>query len=160
MPSFASPLIYLAEPPILFSSIAEFSVCLAGNAKRVTTFRRLESGIRDGRTGSSSHGQRQHASSVGGGPSNVSFGTKPVGWRWIGQRDTAGSPPERVPMNVSVKASRDKIKQPERPKLRDVMGPGLITGAPDDEPSGIATYSQAGAQFGYALGWTLLLTYL
>jgi len=39
------------------------------------------------------------------------------------------------------------------------MGPGLITGASDDDPSGIATYSQAGAQFGYALGWTLLLTF-
>jgi NRAMP (natural resistance-associated macrophage protein)-like metal ion transporter len=39
------------------------------------------------------------------------------------------------------------------------MGPGLITGASDDDPSGIATYSQAGAQFGYGLGWTLLLTY-
>ena len=39
------------------------------------------------------------------------------------------------------------------------MGPGLITGASDDDPSGIATYSQAGAQFGYSLGWTLLLTY-
>jgi NRAMP (natural resistance-associated macrophage protein)-like metal ion transporter len=41
----------------------------------------------------------------------------------------------------------------------EVMGPGLITGASDDDPSGIATYSQAGAQFGYTLGWTLLLTY-
>src|ERR1700712_511729 len=51
------------------------------------------------------------------------------------------------------------VKQPERPKLRDIMGPGLITGASDDDPSGIATYSQAGAQFGYQLGWTLLLTY-
>ncbi len=51
------------------------------------------------------------------------------------------------------------VKQPERPRLRDVMGPGLITGASDDDPSGIATYSQAGAQFGYNLGWTLLLTY-
>jgi len=51
------------------------------------------------------------------------------------------------------------IKQPERPRLRDIMGPGLITGASDDDPSGIATYSQAGAQFGYDLGWTLLLTF-
>ena len=51
------------------------------------------------------------------------------------------------------------VKQPTRPKLRDVVGPGLITGASDDDPSGIATYSQAGAQFGYSLGWTLLLTY-
>ncbi|MTV40127.1 divalent metal cation transporter [Duganella radicis] len=39
------------------------------------------------------------------------------------------------------------------------LGPGLITGAADDDPSGIATYSQAGAQFGYGMLWTLLLTY-
>ncbi|RFU45125.1 Nramp family divalent metal transporter [Paraburkholderia sp. DHOC27] len=39
------------------------------------------------------------------------------------------------------------------------LGPGLITGAADDDPSGIATYSQAGAQFGYNLLWTILLTY-
>jgi NRAMP (natural resistance-associated macrophage protein)-like metal ion transporter len=55
--------------------------------------------------------------------------------------------------------TREDVKQPESPKLRDIMGPGLITGASDDDPSGIATYSQAGAQFGYSLGWTLLLTY-
>ncbi len=51
------------------------------------------------------------------------------------------------------------LKQPPRPKLLEVMGPGLITGASDDDPSGIATYSQAGAQFGYAVGWTLLFSY-
>jgi NRAMP (natural resistance-associated macrophage protein)-like metal ion transporter len=62
-------------------------------------------------------------------------------------------------VDVSAVLSRDEIKQPERPKLRDIMGPGLITGASDDDPSGIATYSQAGAQFGYSMGWTLLLTY-
>jgi len=39
------------------------------------------------------------------------------------------------------------------------LGPGLITGAADDDPSGIATYSQAGAQFGYGLMWTMLLCY-
>lgn len=39
------------------------------------------------------------------------------------------------------------------------LGPGLITGAADDDPSGIATYSQAGAQFGYGLLWTMVLTY-
>ena len=39
------------------------------------------------------------------------------------------------------------------------LGPGLITGAADDDPSGIGTYSQAGAQFGFNLLWTLLLTY-
>ena len=51
------------------------------------------------------------------------------------------------------------VNQAARPRLRDVLGPGLITGASDDDPSGIATYSQAGAQFGYGVGWTLLLTY-
>ena len=39
------------------------------------------------------------------------------------------------------------------------LGPGLVTGAADDDPSGIATYSQAGAQFGYGLLWTMILTY-
>src|SRR4051794_16110530 len=39
------------------------------------------------------------------------------------------------------------------------LGPGIVTGAADDDPSGIATYSQAGAQFGYGLLWTLVLTY-
>jgi NRAMP (natural resistance-associated macrophage protein)-like metal ion transporter len=62
-------------------------------------------------------------------------------------------------MDAALKPAPDEVKQPDRPKLRDVVGPGLITGASDDDPSGIATYSQAGAQFGYSLGWTLLLTY-
>jgi len=39
------------------------------------------------------------------------------------------------------------------------LGPGLITGASDDDPSGIATYSQAGAQFGFAISWTMLFSY-
>lgn len=38
------------------------------------------------------------------------------------------------------------------------LGPGLVTGAADDDPSGIATYSQAGAQFGFVLLWTVFLT--
>ena len=38
------------------------------------------------------------------------------------------------------------------------LGPGLITGAADDDPSGIATYSQAGAQFGYSMLWTVVFT--
>jgi len=39
------------------------------------------------------------------------------------------------------------------------LGPGLITGASDDDPSGIGTYSQAGAQLGFSMGWTMLLTF-
>ena len=40
-----------------------------------------------------------------------------------------------------------------------LLGPGLITGASDDDPSGIGTYSQAGAQLGYTMGWTMLVAY-
>ena len=46
-------------------------------------------------------------------------------------------------------------------ELRQVLralGPGIVTGAADDDPSGIATYSQAGAQFGFGLLWTVFLT--
>ena len=49
--------------------------------------------------------------------------------------------------------------RPSRLRFWRVLGPGLITGASDDDPSGIATYSQVGAQFGYALGWTMLFSY-
>ncbi len=50
------------------------------------------------------------------------------------------------------------------PRLRSAavfqkLGPGLVTGAADDDPSGIATYSQAGAQFGFTLLWTMVLTF-
>ncbi len=62
-------------------------------------------------------------------------------------------------MEAPISPSHADVKQPEWPRLRDILGPGLITGASDDDPSGIATYSQAGAQFGYGLAWTLLLTY-
>jgi NRAMP (natural resistance-associated macrophage protein)-like metal ion transporter len=39
------------------------------------------------------------------------------------------------------------------------LGPGLVTGAADDDPSGIATYSQVGAQFGFGLAWTMLFSF-
>ncbi|HEX3897155.1 MAG TPA: divalent metal cation transporter [Rudaea sp.] len=45
------------------------------------------------------------------------------------------------------------------PSIWECLGPGLITGAADDDPSGIATYSQTGARFGFATLWTLWLTY-
>src|ERR1700710_2417841 len=62
------------------------------------------------------------------------------------------------------RAAKVNSSGPDKPvplaaKIARVMGPGLITGASDDDPSGIATYSQAGAQFSYSITWTLLLTY-
>ena len=44
-------------------------------------------------------------------------------------------------------------------KFFKTLGPGLVTGASDDDPSGIATYSQAGAQFGYSTLWTAFFTF-
>src|SRR5579859_4846831 len=54
-------------------------------------------------------------------------------------------------------SKRPGSRKPRMMVLR-LLGPGLVTGAADDDPSGIATYSQAGAQFGYALLWTVFLT--
>ena len=53
----------------------------------------------------------------------------------------------------------EKEQADKEPGWLEKLGPGLITGAADDDPSGIATYSQGGAQFGYQVAWTLLFTY-
>ncbi len=45
------------------------------------------------------------------------------------------------------------------PRMVRQLGPGLITGASDDDPSGIGTYAQAGAQLGFGIGWTMFLTF-
>jgi NRAMP (natural resistance-associated macrophage protein)-like metal ion transporter len=65
--------------------------------------------------------------------------------------------------NAGVKSPSGKSSPANSPTSRlktifRMLGPGLVTGAADDDPSGIATYSQGGAQFGYALGWTMFLT--
>ena len=59
---------------------------------------------------------------------------------------TRGAKPRNTPLTLKARVLR-------------ALGPGLITGASDDDPSGIATYSQAGAQFGFSITWTLLFTY-
>ncbi|MCA6111668.1 NRAMP family divalent metal transporter [Bradyrhizobium cenepequi] len=57
-------------------------------------------------------------------------------------------------------APKAKPRQPfDLKRFLKSLGPGLITGASDDDPSGIGTYSQAGAQLGYGIGWTLLFTF-
>ncbi len=48
---------------------------------------------------------------------------------------------------------------PKKKGLAALIGPGLLTGASDDDPSGIGTYSQVGAQFGYGMLWTMLFSY-
>ena len=54
---------------------------------------------------------------------------------------------------------RSPVVGPSKPRLLGILGPGLITGASDDDPSGIATYSQAGAQLGFSISWTMLFSY-
>ena len=56
-------------------------------------------------------------------------------------------------------ALQNRKKQSRLKRFLKILGPGLITGASDDDPSGIATYSQAGAQFGLGTLWTSLLTF-
>ena len=58
----------------------------------------------------------------------------------------------------SLEASLDEENNPLKRWLK-ILGPGLITGASDDDPSGIGTYSQAGASLGFATLWTALLTF-
>ncbi len=56
-----------------------------------------------------------------------------------------------------MRASKTRVVKIKR--FFSILGPGLVTGASDDDPSGIATYSQAGAQFGIATLWTALITF-
>src|ERR1700722_1573918 len=58
-------------------------------------------------------------------------------------------------------AGKPNKRAPQRGEasLWSKLGPGLITGAADDDPSGIATYSQSGAAFGYGVLWTVLFTF-
>ena len=66
------------------------------------------------------------------------------------------SPESLIPQER--KKSRRRVLVDDTP-LSKKLGPGLITGAADDDPSGIATYSQGGAQFGFQMLWTLLFTW-
>jgi NRAMP (natural resistance-associated macrophage protein)-like metal ion transporter len=63
-------------------------------------------------------------------------------------------------MSMTARRARSApASDPKKPRIIRLLGPGLITGASDDDPSGIATYSQAGAQFGFAISWTMLFSY-
>ena len=61
--------------------------------------------------------------------------------------------------STSVLEPRPVAQVSQPPSLLKSLGPGLVTGAADDDPSGIATYSQVGAQFGYGLAWTMLFSF-
>ena len=61
--------------------------------------------------------------------------------------------------SVVRKSRRGRPIRPRKLPFWQALGPGLITGVADDDPSGIATYAQAGTQYGFGLAWTLLLAY-
>src|SRR5437868_1345070 len=70
--------------------------------------------------------------------------------------------PSELSAGGSPTAGRTTIDEAKRKGLvgfLQILGPGLITGASDDDPSGIGTYSQIGSQFGYGLLWTALFTF-
>ena len=75
-----------------------------------------------------------------------------------GEAADAADAPE-VADDAEASYERSPFVEPSRPHLWSTLGPGLITGASDDDPSGIATYMQTGAAFGYAASWTLLFSY-
>lgn len=66
------------------------------------------------------------------------------------------TPSKHIPLTDPKTAARKSAKGLGR--FLKILGPGIITGAADDDPSGIATYSQAGAQFGLQMPWTMLFT--
>ena len=66
----------------------------------------------------------------------------------------------KPPVLLRLRAARLLRFRPPRPRgWLALLGPGLITGASDDDPSGIATYSQSGAAFGFAMCWVMLFTF-
>jgi Mn2+/Fe2+ NRAMP family transporter len=71
----------------------------------------------------------------------------------MGVADENATGPAETPTSTSPVVGSSK------PRLLQLLGPGLITGASDDDPSGIGTYSQAGAQLGFTVSWTMLFTY-
>ena len=77
-------------------------------------------------------------------------------------QSTAVQPSQGVPPELDAGTSNQPGKEGKRknPVARffGVLGPGLVTGAADDDPSGIATYSQAGATYGNSMLWTVPLT--
>jgi NRAMP (natural resistance-associated macrophage protein)-like metal ion transporter len=68
-------------------------------------------------------------------------------------------PDEAIAAAEQTPAAQRRAHQKGFGRFLRILGPGIITGAADDDPSGIATYSQAGAQFGFQMPWTMLFTF-
>jgi len=73
----------------------------------------------------------------------------------IPDKDT-GPPLEAAALDIAAVADMGRVS---KFGFLRMLGPGLITGAADDDPSGIATYSQVGAQFGFGMAWVMIVSY-
>src|SRR5690348_16231565 len=74
------------------------------------------------------------------------------------------APAETLEEGVEIAEKAEKAVVSKRPfrivqEYANTLGPGLITGAADDDPSGIATYSQTGARYGFGLIWLSIFTF-
>jgi NRAMP (natural resistance-associated macrophage protein)-like metal ion transporter len=84
-------------------------------------------------------------------------GKQPATSDEVTKKDVAGGSNTGTPQTGRTTLEEAKKKGPLG--FLQLLGPGLITGASDDDPSGIGTYSQVGSQFGYGLLWTSLFTF-
>ena len=76
------------------------------------------------------------------------------------QFDEVDRPADSLPAPVAGSLEAEIDRETSRLKrVLKILGPGLVTGASDDDPSGIGTYAMVGAQLGYAPLWTALVTY-
>jgi NRAMP (natural resistance-associated macrophage protein)-like metal ion transporter len=78
---------------------------------------------------------------------------KPLGWRQTRTSTGQNKKPGKEPLEAKLEREKNPVK-----RLLMILGPGLITGASDDDPSGIGTYTQAGASFGFATLWMAPVT--
>ena len=91
----------------------------------------------------------------------MNFASSPFSWVIFSNDSQPGRPSsdQACPASCARIARYWTLHGPPGRGLFAFLGPGLITGASDDDPSGIATYSQAGAQFGYGMAWVMLFSY-
>src|ERR1051326_3849063 len=79
---------------------------------------------------------------------------------WFGRSaELNAGPDDSMSELTAPKVSLSEPLTKDADELLRRLGPGLVTGAADDDPSGIATYSQAGAQFGFSMLWVMLFSF-
>src|SRR5204863_3285953 len=124
---------------------ARVPVCAAGQIRSAAFCRAARASARNG--------EARRQAREPGGSRNLFFSNALV----------SGPNSHRGSVMVLHDARRNRVAPLDKPplykRILSALGPGLVTGASDDDPSGIGTYSQAGAQFGFGICWTMLFSY-